>query len=1383
MDFAMTRPFRLRPRLRLAAACLLLPGLLLASPLQDPGTELLRGATMWNAKNRPDIARQLVEKLLAIHPDSPDGLVFLADLALRENKPAEARKILDNLRARQPGHRATRDLETLMRVYGPEREKLARMRLMAREGHKTDAVQLARIRNAETVQLARDRKVEAVKLARELFPNGPPLVGGLALEYFQILSDSPRDAGAAASQLAQLYKETGDARYRLAQLEMKLSQSGRPTTLLRDLESLSLQPDVNQQSLQDLWRRALDRLNNSSASSVWIKNFLKRFPGDPAMVERLAALQLAVERAERIAHSPANLARHAARSALDQGQLDLAETELQTVLSARPRDAESTGNLGLVRLRQGRHSEALDLFTRADRLEPQRKWKTLQSTARFWGLLRQADLAIERHDLTAAAGHAVEATRLQPGNVEALITLASVRLLTGDMELAQELYLRVLKQEPGNSSALKALANLYGQLGRPEQALALLAQAVAHDPGLSVALANTRADHLATQAQAQIEAKRLSPAQRSLESAVLLAPKNAWIRYSLARLYQRLDMVNEAIGVMNDGVTRDPTNIEMRHARALIRSALDDDAGTVEDLEQIPPAQQSVSMHELAQRTWVRLRVAQAQQPAQRVQAERLLASAEALAKDDPDLLLAVANAWFRLGQPALAVAVFDRLASRQPALSPAADLQYAVLLNRAHYDAALDKVLPGLLSLPGWTPQQELKLLELYTDHQERLIQQQRLAGNSAQAIRLAQTPLPNPEAKDLALRRRTHARLLLAAGDYREAAQLIEQALPDRPDDLDMRLDLGNAQARQGQLAAALEQAHWLGTHIPEDDVTRRLALLRLWQRAQSIGAARAESSRLLKRYPDDPSVLQHAARLERTDGQYAVAVALFRRARQLESGGTPAAAAPQAPISPPATLEMGEALPQPALHFAHQWPSLEARPPAATHPVANHDPHPNLLAEITPAATSLRLNKGLGLAAEHPLTLVWASAPAPRHEDPGAVSATTSPIQVEIDALEARRQTWIEMGQQALHKDATSGLSNLKGWERPVVAWIPRRYDGHYFIHLDQVSLSAGSLPVGNTDEVDFGQLPTLPLASYPLDSADKAAHGFNLGVGFEGDHLSWDVGSIGIGFPVSNLVGGIRQSDSVGTYNYKLELSRRPLTGSLLSYAGTHDPVTGEVWGGVVATGVSGRVATDIGPYSASISTNYALLSGRHVQDNTRLQLRAAVDRDLYNRPDHLLNVGLTLSAWRFEHDLSQFTWGHGGYYSPQSYLSLALPVEWSGRQGPFTWLVRGSVSVSRSSSEASDYFPGNPSLQTKAKDQAGVASPVYPGGDSTGVGYSLRGVFEYQVTPQTALGAQLELDRSESYSPTNLLLYARYLFGPVVAPVTNRPRPIQTYSSF
>ena len=45
--------------------------------------ELLSGARLWASKNRPDVARQLIDKLLVMDPYSPQGLGALGDLALR----------------------------------------------------------------------------------------------------------------------------------------------------------------------------------------------------------------------------------------------------------------------------------------------------------------------------------------------------------------------------------------------------------------------------------------------------------------------------------------------------------------------------------------------------------------------------------------------------------------------------------------------------------------------------------------------------------------------------------------------------------------------------------------------------------------------------------------------------------------------------------------------------------------------------------------------------------------------------------------------------------------------------------------------------------------------------------------------------------------------------------------------------------------------------------------------------------------------------------------------------------------------------------------------------------------------------------------------------
>ena len=120
-------------------------------------------------------------------------------------------------------------------------------------------------------------------------------------------------------------------------------------------------------------------------------------------------MQQAVERAERAARDPANIARQAARTALDQGDMELAEEQIQATLALRPQDGESLGNLGLIRLRQGQHAQAQDLFSQAYAVTRQGRWKDLQATARFWGLLRQADRAVEQNELVTAASLAERA--------------------------------------------------------------------------------------------------------------------------------------------------------------------------------------------------------------------------------------------------------------------------------------------------------------------------------------------------------------------------------------------------------------------------------------------------------------------------------------------------------------------------------------------------------------------------------------------------------------------------------------------------------------------------------------------------------------------------------------------------------------------------------------------------------------------------------------------------------------------------------------------------------------------------------------------------------------------------------------------------------------
>jgi hypothetical protein len=80
-----------------------------------------------------------------------------------------------------------------------------------------------------------------------------------------------------------------------------------------------------------------------------------------------------------------------------------------------------------------------------------------------------------------------------------------------------------------------------------------------------------------------------------------------------------------------------------------------------------------------------------------------------------------------------------------------------------------------------------------------------------------------------------------------------------------------------------------------------------------------------------------------------------------------------------------------------------------------------------------------------------------------------------------------------------------------------------------------------------------------------------------------------------------------------------------------------------------------------------------------------------------------------------------------------------------------------------------------------QNQAG--NRFYTASRGTGLGIAARAAVEHQATRNWVWGAQLELERSDAYSPTHLLLYARYLLDPVRVPLENRPRPVQFYSEF
>lgn len=1228
--------------------------------------QLLHQARNWLVHGRLDLARQNLEKMLQVTPDAPQALAELGHIALQENNLSEAQRMLQRLRQRYPRSQATHDLETLLRVFGPDQETLARMRLLARAG----------------------RQKDAAEIARSLFPEGPPQTGTLGPEYFRIMAGAQSGMSQAAHTrraVDALYARTKDAQYRLVALEMEQARGAPAPALALAVEQLAQDPGVDMYRLRDLWRRVLERLEPSVLAQRRLQAYLRRYPED-ALVRGLL----------REASDPARLALAAAQQALDTDQLAQAETWAHKALRLRPQYPEGLGVLGWVRLRQSRYLEAQQLLSKAMQGSDEQRWRDLLVTARWWGLLHQAEAARDAGQWDRAAALLEQALREQPGNTVALSSLAQIRVAQGDSATAQRLYEQVLALEPGYPGALRGLVGLLVQAQRLTAAMAVLdtpANALPNDPDNQALRHALRADVLALQSEKLLQEQRLGPALRLLEEAVGLTPANPWLRHRLARTYLQLAQPSEALLVMDEGMTQVqgghstkmpemPEMAEMRFARALIRSATNDHAGAVQDVQRIPEAQRTPAMQALLQSSQVQHLLAQTQTRGADV--ALLLQQAESVAADDTDLLWAVANAWLDREVPERGVAVLERFMARRGGpeqLPVAVRLDYAALLSRAQMDGRLSQVLPALQALPAWDASQGQQLARIAAQHRERAVETLAAAGKVTQAQTLAQTPLWGQTYLSVAEGGLLKGRVRLAAQDWLGAQQALEPAVQLQPDDVRLRLTLGDAYARQGLTQQAYAQALWLQQHLPPEGKADLLALLRLLQRIPALEVAHALAQQLLQNFPNDTQVLLHAARLERAQDRYAQALEYFRAAHTQDSNS----------------------------------------------------------------------------------------------------AETNADIAQNIAAIEARRQAWVETGVVRISKNATEGISSLHGYEVPMVAWMPKGYDGHHFLHVDRVQLYAGNLPQSRDIAQGYGQVAAWPASAYPGAPWTPRGQGANVGVGYRGTGVEWDIGLMGIGMPVTNVVGSVSYGEWREDLNYRMEFARRPITGSLLSYAGAHDPITGQVWGGVVATGIGGRIGKPFGSYSASLSGSYALLQGKHVQNNTRLQLRAAVDRDIWKNSTSSVNVGAALSFWRYGKDLSEYSWGHGGYYSPKSYLSLSLPVEWGGRHAKLSWLARGALSFSRSSSAASFYYPGDVGLQAQALRQG--YQPVYAAGRGTGMGRSLRGVVEYQFTPNLALGAQLSLDRSAYYAPTNMLFYLRWMIDPVRAQRSERPRPVQAYSDF
>jgi len=218
----------------------------------------------------------------------------------------------------------------------------------------------------------------------------------------------------------------------------------------------------------------------------------------------------------------------------------------------------------------------------------------------------------------------------------------------------------------------------------------------------------------------------------------------------------------------------------------------------------------------------------------------------------------------------------------------------------------------------------------------------------------------------------------------------------------------------------------------------------------------------------------------------------------------------------------------------------------------------------------------------------------------------------------------------------------------------------------------------------------------------------------------------------------------------------EVYSQPIRESVLSYVGLNDPyVSGRTWGRVQETGGSLQwfqgLPSDITLYAKA---SYGVITGTNTEQNTHLSLIGSVSK-LFRYPGfEYITVGPAVSYEQYDNNQNQFTYGNGGYFSPQYIIQGIVEAQALTTEG-LSWLARGSIGggAQQNKQDASPYFP----LDPDGREFPGTNS-------STGI-FLVKAEGGVLICPEWMVGAKLSYAVTADYNEGFASIYVRYFFEP------------------
>jgi hypothetical protein len=133
----------------------------------------------------------------------------------------------------------------------------------------------------------------------------------------------------------------------------------------------------------------------------------------------------------------------------------------------------------------------------------------------------------------------------------------------------------------------------------------------------------------------------------------------------------------------------------------------------------------------------------------------------------------------------------------------------------------------------------------------------------------------------------------------------------------------------------------------------------------------------------------------------------------------------------------------------------------------------------------------------------------------------------------------------------------------------------------------------------------------------------------------------------------------------------------------------------------------------------------------------------------------LTVGGNVNAMHYDQNLKFYSFGQGGYFSPQQYYLVSVPISWYARHPRFEYEVKFSGGLQYLHEDASPFYPVLPGSAT-------VTQGVYASNNSTAANYDADVRLGYRVAPHVYFDTFATANNARDYYTQSVGFNLRFM---------------------